>query len=501
MATRSQPAPQSAKTAYVIGSPTGFQAASVRYQAALSGLDCDPSIGIAGSVGKNAEKLAFLDDQELRRVKTMLPGLIIEPNLVYQHWSLLEGFEPVALPASGSGDTVEIVVSGNHGEPLEGVTVYLIVRTEAGRKPGYRGTTDNKGVSQFTVARGSRHFAMLALFPRHSYWSRFVEPVEIVNRYTVALRPLEPTRPEVYDWGHEFAGMTDGAANRGEHVRIGVIDSGVSSNHLDLKPIGGLNCVFNEDPARWHIDASGHGTHCAGVIAALLNGYGLKGYAPGADIISYRVMSSDSEGIFLFDVLTAINRAIEDECDIISMSFGVGTAQTLLRARIEVAYEHGVLCVAANGNQGGPVSFPAAFPHVHGVTAFGKFGAYPADSYHRHAESGIRSPDGQYYMANFSNFGSQVEFCAPGVAIRSTVPDGYLALDGTSMACPQITGLAALALAAHPDLRKAPRDAERVERLVQVLRESSDVMGFGSPYEGAGFPRIERLLRGKALQS
>jgi subtilisin len=490
--------PLARRTAYVIASPTGFHAASGRYLAELSSLESYRSIEIVDSVGKDAEKLAFMDDEELRRIKAMLPGMIIEPNILYRHSSPfhLDGFDPIALPAGGPRDYVEITAVGALGEPLEGVTVYLIIRAEQGRKSGYKGRTDAKGICRLTIADGTRRFALLALFPRHSYWNRFIEQVEIVGRYAVALKPLDPNTPEIYDWGHECAGMIDGAGNCGEDVRIGVVDTGISSEHLDLKPSGGRNCVSHErDESLWHRDGSGHGTHCAGIIAALLNGYGLKGYAPKADIRSYRVFPSEAEGAFTFDIITAIARAVEDGCDIVSMSLGDATAQTALRARIEFAHDHGVLCLAATGNDGGTVNFPAAFPNVYGVTAFGKFGAYPADSGHCRAESVNRSANGKYYMASFSNFGSQVEFCAPGVAIRSTVPEGYLALDGTSMACPQIAGLAALALAADSDLRKAPRDAERVERLVRLLRESSDVMGFGSEYEGAGFPRVERLVK------
>jgi subtilisin family serine protease len=210
--------------------------------------------------------------------------------------------------------------------------------------------------------------------------------------------------------------------------------------------------------------------------------------------MSYRVFSADGEGAAAFDILNAINQAVNDGCDIISMSLGSPTPQTLLRSRIEFAHDRGVLCLAATGNEGKGVSFPAAFPAVYGVGAFGKFREYPPDSGHCRAESPNRSKDGEFFLANFSNFGDKVEFCAPGVAVRSTVPGGYLALDGTSMACPQVAGLAALALASRPDLLNAPRDAERVERLVSVLRAASEILGFGAQFEGAGFPKIDRLF-------
>jgi subtilisin len=131
---------------------------------------------------------------------------------------------------------------------------------------------------------------------------------------------------------------------------------------------------------------------------------------------------------------------------------------------------------------------------VLGVGAFGFFGSYPPDSLHYDNESQVHSTDGQYYMANFSNFGEGVDLCAPGVAILSTVPNGYSAWDGTSMACPQVTGMAALGLASHLDILNAPRDAERVERLLQLLKSQAKPLGFGAIYEGGGYLKVPGLI-------
>jgi subtilisin len=373
------------------------------------------------------------------------------------------------------------------------VTLYLIV--DGKRRIGFKGITNGHGECRFTTRASTRRFDFLALFPPANYWNRGLKGVVIDDTFEVILYPLPSSQREFYDWGHQFAQMQDGLANGGAGVKIAVVDTGIRRDHPDLSPAGGRNCIFGEDESFWYEDDDGHGSHCAGIIAALANGIGVKGYVPRAQIYAYRVFAKDAEGASTFDIVKAIQRAVEDGCDIISMSLGADTPQSAIRSKTEFAYENGALCIAATGNEGGTVNYPAAFPAVLGVGAFGKFGSYPEDSLHRDNESDIHSADDQYYMANFSNFGEQVDFCAPGVAILSTVPGGFSAWDGTSMACPQITGMAALALASHTDILNAQRDAERVERLIQFLKRSARPLGFGNDYEGAGCLNVNCLIQ------
>jgi hypothetical protein len=84
---------------------------------------------------------------------------------------------------------------------------------------------------------------------------------------------------------------------------------------------------------------------------------------------------------------------------------------------------------------------------------------------------GFESADG-FFPAKFSCFGPEIDVCAPGVAIVSSLPaDGFAAWDGTSMAAPHVTGMAALLLSHHPDFQGAyqARDACRVERLFELI--------------------------------
>ncbi len=127
--------------------------------------------------------------------------------------------------------------------------------------------------------------------------------------------------------------------------------------------------------------------------------------------------------------------------------------------------------------------------------AFGRLRGYPSDSLHTAFESDRLSEDGKYYLANFSNRGRNLDFCAPGIAVVSTVPGGgYLAMDGTSMACPQVAGIAALTLAAHPEILNAKRNAARVNDLVHLLKSRAEPLGFGPRFEGKGGLKIVSLL-------
>jgi subtilisin family serine protease len=182
----------------------------------------------------------------------------------------------------------------------------------------------------------------------------------------------------------------------------------------------------------------------------------------------------------------------------VNMSLGGGEPSQIVEERLIKAKEMGVACVIAAGNSGGPVQFPASSRHALAVSAIGKRGEFPDDSFHAtQALQGFESREG-YFPAKFSCFGPEVDVCAPGVAIVSSLPpDNFAAWDGTSMAAPHITGLAALVLAHHRDF-KGPfqaRDARRVERLFEIIKGSATMLPIGDASRiGAGLPDAPRAL-------
>ncbi len=206
-------------------------------------------------------------------------------------------------------------------------------------------------------------------------------------------------------------------------VLVAVIDTGINWNHPDLAANYvelGYDWVNNDtDP----MDDHGHGTHCAGIIAATLNNsIGIAGLAQ-VRIMAEKGLNKHGEG-YEDDLANAIIHAVDQGADILSNSWGGYEESALLRNAVKYAYENDVLVVAAAGNNAWNVkAFPAGYDEVIAVTATDE----------------LDDP------ASFTNFGEWVELAAPGVHIYSTVyDDDYTYMSGTSMACPHVSGVAAL---------------------------------------------------------
>lgn len=211
-------------------------------------------------------------------------------------------------------------------------------------------------------------------------------------------------------------------------VTIAVIDTGVDYNHQDLqgKCITGYNYVDrNSDP----MDDHGHGTHVAGIAAAVgNNSTGVAGVDWKARIMPLKVLDSQGSG-YDSDVASAIRYAADNGAQVINMSLGSPDYSYTLSEAVNYAYNKGVTIVAASGNESSSVSYPAACDNVIAVGA-------------------LESND---TLAYFSNRGSALDLTAPGVSVLSTAPGGYVKMSGTSMASPVVAGCASLVLAAHSD--------------------------------------------------
>jgi thermitase len=358
-----------------------------------------------------------------------------------------------ALPSSGS-DTWDFnnVSQWDNLAYIKGNKTRLIIGVD-GSKPGSLATLERLiSLSQATVVNtvsmGGKMKALvvelcLSSVPsfvgtiRRSGYASYVEPnLKVQAQFT----PNDPYWN--LQWGPQKI-QADWAWNTtagSSSILVAVVDTGIDYNHPDLAanyvPLG-YDWVNNDsDP----LDDFGHGTHCAGIIAGVLNNsIGIAGTAQ-VHIMGEKVLDSGGWGSWDW-VANGIIHAADQGANIISMSLGGYGDSELVHDAVKYAYNAGVLLVAAAGNDATNVkSYPAAYDEVVAVAATDQ-----SDS-----------------NAYFSNYGDWIELAAPGVNIYSTMPTyqvtmnyygynmNYDYMSGTSMACPSVVGVAALVWSLYP---------------------------------------------------
>jgi subtilisin family serine protease len=449
---------------------------------------------ILHSEHEDGAKVMSMSALEAAVLKERYGNLVVEEDVVHRMARSPLLPQPTIQAVPAAGPLLKLQVRGAGGAPVGDASVVLL--TSVVSNAGYEVRTDAQGVATVALRPADKTFERVIIDARAGYWSKVLDNVAVSALSRVNLTPLPI---DGFGWGQLATEAKNQGANLGKGVKIAIIDSGIGK-HPNLFVTGGHNFILNELASDWSQDDDGHGTHCAGVIAALQNAASTWGYAPNAEIYALRVFGGPDGGGYAYDIGNAIKWAVDNGCDIISMSLTAPQASAHIRKQIELANDAGVLCIAATGNEGGPVGYPAKFRDVVGVAAIGRFDAYPKDSLHANAESSIRSSDGEYFLASFSNRSADansdddVDFCAPGVAVPSTLPGAQFgAWDGTSMACPHVSGIAALALAsAH--LQGKVRDADRRDLLLDRLLAAAIDLGMGRTYTGMGLPLLSKLL-------
>ena len=287
-------------------------------------------------------------------------------------------------------------------------------------------------------------------------------------------------------------------------VIVAIIDTGVDYTHEDLADdiVDGYDFVdidfndydsnmyrFRDNPSSPYyddyktpdddpMDVVGHGTHCAGIAGGVTdNGVGIAGVGWGCSIMPMRTgflcevyWNSFWYGVGLFeydDVKDAIEYAADHGADVISMSFG-GPDSYMIKNACNYAWDKGCVLVAASGNEAkAVVTYPAKYDKVIAVGAI----------------------DDSNERCSFSNRGPNLELVAPGENIMSTLPgDSYGYNSGTSMACPHVAGVAALAISRYPGYSN--------QQIRQLLRDSADDLGLGGRDDEYGYGRVDASLIG-----
>jgi subtilisin family serine protease len=264
------------------------------------------------------------------------------------------------------------------------------------------------------------------------------QPVYL-DDWVLPTNPKDATiQAQTIPWGITAVG---GSVNAGKNTTISatipanrttgvawIIDTGIDFTHPDLYVNTALSKTFittGADSINAN-DLNGHGTHCAGIIAAINNSYGVVGVCAGASVVPVKVFDMYGSGTMskiISGVNYVANHLVSGKINVVNMSLG-GSAYALLDNAVIALANAGAYVVIAAGNAiGNANDFSPS--RVNGTRIY-TISAYDANG----------------SFASFSNYGSSVDYSAPGVNIYSTYKNGgYTTMSGTSMAAPHVAGI------------------------------------------------------------
>ena len=297
--------------------------------------------------------------------------------------------------------------------------------------------------------------------------------------FNVTYDPYLYDSSQYYQWAHEYIGTEYVWAKgyRGQGVRVAILDTGLNEAHEDIDDnvIGGKD-FSGGSISENHVDngSTGHGSHCAGIIAGEYNDLYGSGIAPEANVCSLCVFTPSGTSK-TSNIVRAIEYAIDEGFDVMSMSFGSGSYDGKTAEAILKAYNSGVAVFCSAGNdKNSSKHYPSSYPGAISIGAINETGS----------------------IASFSNYGEDVDFAFPGVDIyslnylyknASETPSKYpyVSKQGTSMACPMAAGTAAVVLSSGLLNGKIGRN--KVDSLINLMRKgaiksSSSGLGNGTTY-------------------
>ncbi|KAL3807358.1 hypothetical protein ACHAXA_011490 [Cyclostephanos tholiformis] len=271
-------------------------------------------------------------------------------------------------------------------------------------------------------------------------------------------------------WDVDRDGVVDEGAPTGSNKTICIIDTGLKLSHEDLQGISATGYDVNA-ALPWNQDSTGHGTHVAGIIAAVNNHLGVVGVTPGTASLHIIRVFDESGKFYSSDLVDAARQCANAGANIISVSVGGYTPSQTESNFFGNLTAQGILSIAAAGNTGNDqVEYPAAYPSVVSVGAI----------------------DSKKVVASFSKRNSHVDVVAPGVDILSTYanpePSNYFYLSGTSLACPHVAAVAALVWSAKPSATN--------EEVLTAITATAEDLGFPGrdDFYGHGLVRAKKAI-------
>lgn len=418
--------------------------------------------------------VAELTEQELSATAHSYPYLAFEADQDLVPLAPMPGLGVRVGPGRAQPLSFELVCDET-GEPIDGAVVFAQQAgfTSQASAPQGRATVDTfEAVDHVVVS------------PAFNYWSKVLSAPPASSNTKVKLKRLVPRG--VAAWERDLVGVGASNSGRGAGVKVGVVDSGIAG-HLDLQVQGGW-CALDGRAEAFLEDESGHGTHCAGIIAGKGLEGGVAGIAPEAELYSLRV----HPGGKLSDLLAALQWAIDNQLDVLNLSLGMAQPSRALSWKVQEAVAAGITLVAAAATDSDLVSSPASLDGVIGVSAIGQLRELPDDTAHVLRLSELCNRESGLFVPNFAAQGGGLNLVAPGVAVISCVPGGYAAWDGTSVACAFVAGLACVALSAYPELRT--KDALQPARVRELLECSALDLGLPAELQGAGLAHAGAFL-------
>ena len=406
-------------------------------------------------------------------VKDSQSGAVVYQNAKSFYYGFTAPTSSSSIIEQGEIDPTEIIVKYKDGSlTKEKLDLVAKTITETGAK--ISPLNEKLGFALVKLSDQKDYFTALSQLANNSN-VEYAEPNYVAH---VTQTPNDPYYPQ--QWGPQDV-KADLAWDKVSpvqraNVTVAILDTGINSSHEDLQAsiVPGYNFIDNNNNP---VDGHGHGTHVAGIAAAVTNnGKGIAGIAGGAKIMPVKVMNDSGSGDYA-SIINGIKYAADHGAKVISMSLGGPGFSQAMQDAVDYAISRGASVVAASGNSKSAVAFPG---NCNGVITVG-------------------AVDSNNQRASFSNYGPEMDVVAPGVNIMSSYKgnaSSYTSMSGTSMATPFVSGVTALVRAANPELTST-----EVTQIIDAATTDLGTAGFDN-YYGYGLvdadQAVDLALKGQA---